>query len=42
MRILHHGKNRYLSTFAPAGPNDIMVRIRVGEATLEERLPLNR
>lgn len=42
LRILHQGKNRYLLTEAPAGQNDILVRIRVGEATLEERLPLKR
>ena len=42
LRILHHGKNRYLLTEAPAGQNEILVRIRVGEATLEERLPVVR
>ena len=42
LRILNHGKNRYLLTEAPAGQNEILVRIRVGEATLEERLPLVR
>ena len=42
LRILHQGKNRYLLTEAPAGQNEIHVRIRVGEATLEERLPLMR
>ena len=42
LRILNHGKNRYLLTEAPAGQNEIMIRIRVGESTLEERLPLIR
>jgi len=42
VRILHQGKNRYLLTEAPAGQSDILVRIRVGDATLEERLPLIR
>jgi len=42
LRILNRGKNRYLLTEAPAAQNEILVRIRVGEATLEERLPLVR
>jgi len=42
LRILHCGENRYLLTEAPAGQNDILVRIQVGEATLEEHLPLVR
>jgi hypothetical protein len=42
LRIQNSGKNRYLLTEAPAGQNEILVRIQVGEATLEERLPLIR
>jgi hypothetical protein len=42
LRILNHGKNRYLLTEAPADQKEILVRIRVGESTLEERLPLVR
>ena len=42
LHILNQGKNRYLLTESPAGQNEILVRIKVGEATLEERLPLVR